>query len=147
MIAMHGFDLNFGASSQRRCMGGVHYPIPNSRKLSGLGMTHVVVDFRKIRHNVGRLTATRDHIVNPRTIGHMLSHKIDHMIHGLDAIQRRPPPLGRRSGMCGPAIEPDPSGFVRKRRARIRSISIGAVPVQHRINIVKQPCTNQIHFS
>ena len=53
----------------------------------GAGISHIVVDLSKIRHDIGCQTTVGDHVVYACFLRHMSPHHVDHQIHGFHAIK------------------------------------------------------------
>ena len=110
-------------------------------------MADVIIAFGEIGHDVGRLAAIGDDVVDPRRHRHMLAQVVDRDVHHLDAIERGPALVRCGGGVRADAVEAELARNVRLARTVADLIGIAGVPVQHRIDIVEQACADQIDLA
>ncbi len=88
VIAVDHLVFQFRAGPHGRGFRRRDDALPNTHQNVRIRVAHIVVNLGKVRHDVRRLAAPRDHIVNTRLFRHVFTHQIDHVIHRLDTVQR-----------------------------------------------------------
>ena len=71
----------------------------NRLELLHVRVSRGVVHLGARRHDVGRVAALRDDVVDARLLRDVLAHHVHHVVHRLHAVERRAPLLGGRRGV------------------------------------------------
>src|SRR5690606_1327635 len=77
----------------------------------------------------------------------MLPHKVNHIIHGLNAIECRAAEMRCSCGMCRFTIKSELGAFVREGGFGIGAITTRRMPMQHGISIIEKTCLDKIGFA
>jgi hypothetical protein len=110
-------------------------------------MPDVVEDFCEVRHYIGRIAACGDDIVDAGLLRNVLAHEIDHVIEGLDTVQRRTCSIGCTCRVGRDAVEAEFGGAIGQRRLCGRGILVAGVPVQDDIDIVEYAIAHHVHLA
>ena len=86
--------------TESSAFGSIYYPVKNCNHIFTPGMSYIIVNFCEIRDYIGSSSAIGYHIMYPGFLRYMLTHHIDHVIHGLNCIQSTPS-FFRCSGSMG----------------------------------------------
>ncbi len=84
--AVDDFPLNLGAGSLRRTKRGSLDALPDCLDVFGVGIPYVIEDFRKVGHDIRRVAARGNDVMNPGLLRHVLAHQVDHVIERLDTV-------------------------------------------------------------
>ena len=116
----------------------------------GVGpLTEVVPDRRLRRHDVGLVSAARDHVVRTMGQGQVLPAEVPGHVHELDGVERAAPRPGRARGMRGPALEgvlhrDEP--LPREGSAVVHREIAVHVRAQHHVDVLEQAGAHQVRL-
>ena len=94
VVPMHDFVVHPSPCAEGSTTSSRDNPLKQQHHLVWLRMAHVVISFSKLGNNVRRVATVRNDVMDTRLRRHMLPHHIDHVIHGFNSVERRPPSLG-----------------------------------------------------
>ena len=107
MCSTYDFVFHFCFSAQGRSFGSCHNPLKNLLDLITFGVAHVIINFCIVWYHIRGLASGSDYIVYPGFLGYVLTHQVNHIVHGFHGIKRRPSPFRSSCCMCGESIEPE----------------------------------------
>ena len=143
---MDDLVLHPGPGTHRRTLGRARHALEQPQHGGGVRVPHVVVDLREVRHDVGRETALRDHVVDPRLLRNVLAHEVHHVVHRLDPVERAPSPLRRARRVRGIAPEAELGGLVGQRPPHSCAVPRPGMPVQRHGHVVEQARPHHVHL-
>ena len=147
IVAVHHFMGHGGAGAEGRGLRSRHDALEHGLGDIHAGVANVVIDLRRLRHDVRRRPAIRDDVVDARVRGDVLAHEVHHEVHGLHPIKGGPA-LGRgRSRVGGLAVEAEPGRLVGRAARSRRVIAIRRMPMQHDIDVIEQSGARHVYLA
>ena len=141
------FNLHFCLRSQRGSLGGFHDSAPDILQNCAVFVAAVIIDLRKIGYYIWSLAPFGNHVMHPRIRRNMFAHHVHHVIHRLHPVQSRTAPVGCGRGMGRLTAKPDFGRNVSQRSRGVGTVTVGGMPVQHRIHIVEQTRPHHIYLA
>ena len=135
------------ARPHRRALGREHHPVEDRPDPLGVRIADVVVHLGEVGNHVRRGPPGGDHVVDARLLGHVLAQHVDHVVHGLDPVQRRPPLLRGARRMRGNPVEAELGRLVGQRRRRAGTVAVPGVPVDHRVHVAEEPAPHHVDLA
>ena len=106
-----------------------------------------VIDFGEIGHDVGRLAAGRDHVVDAGGLGHVLPHHVHHDVHRLDAVQGGATLVGGGGSVGGHAPEAELGRDVGEGGSVVGPVVVGGMPGQDRVHAVEEALPQHVDLA
>ena len=144
---MHDFDIHPGFCAHGRGLCSSHHAVEQLNHLLFIRVAHVIINLSGFRHDVRRITAIGNDVMQASGLRYVLAHQIYHKIHRFHAIQCRPPLIWCRRCVGRSTREGKASGLIRRRTGGRRRVTVTGMPVQHHIHCVEHPGSGQIDFT